>query len=279
MKRWIWISSILGGWVMAGCTGEVSSGEKGGAQSDSKDAIKDPNTGKSDALHAPFDKMLSAYVKDGWVSYKEFKKNESKLDEYLAALGRTDPSGLSTNDRLALWINAYNAYTIKLILRRYPGIKSIKDIPGRWDLADWTVGGKKYSLNDMEHKILRKDFAEPRIHFAIVCASKSCPDLVSHAYLGSKLDAQLTAATRSFLANTEKGLLARREKGSVWGHNNNVYLSKIFKWFSGDFKKKSGSVVAFVKPYLSEANRTFIDKHSDKLSTKYMDYSWTLNGE
>ncbi len=170
-------------------------------------------TDKIDPLHEPYDKLLRAYVKNGWVNYKAFKQQEARLDAYLKTLAQTDPAKLTKSERLAYWINAYNAFTIKLILRRYPKIKSIKDIPGRWDRREWTAGGKTYSLGEIEHQILRKRFNEPRIHFALVCASKSCPDLPSEAYTAKRLERQLTAAAKQFLADTKKGFRNPARKG------------------------------------------------------------------
>ena len=106
-------------------------------------------------VHAPFDRLLRAFVRDGEVDYRCFGRHAAALDGYLAALARTDAGALSDDAALALWINAYNAFTIRLILSRYPRIKSIKDIPRRWSRRDWVVGGRRYSLNDIEHAILR----------------------------------------------------------------------------------------------------------------------------
>ena len=264
------------------CRGEEnpSASDTGAAtkavQQKSKAAKK---TDKIDPLHEPYDKLLRAHVKNGWVNYKAFKQQEARLDAYLKTLAQTDPAKLTKSERLAYWINAYNAFTIKLILRRYPKIKSIKDIPGRWDRREWTAGGKTYSLGEIEHQILRKRFNEPRIHFAIVCASKSCPDLPSEAYTAKRLDRQLTAAAKRFLADTKKGLQTRREKGFLWGHNNYVYLSSIFNWFAEDFEKHGGSVIAFIKPYVSKKQRAFLEKHKDDFSIRYLDYDWSLNGK
>ena len=236
-----------------------------------------PSVTADQSLHAPFDQLLRAFVNDGRVDYASLKSHEATLDAYRAALARTDPSRLPRDERMALWINAYNAFTIKLILRRYPGITSIKDIPRRWDTREWTVGGRRYSLAGIEHEILRKEFREPRIHFAIVCASKSCPSLASEAYVGDRIDEQLTQAARTFLADPNKGFRARREKGVLYGYNNNVYLSKVFKWFGEDFERQSGSVLNAIMPYLPASDQAFLNQHRNNLSIRYMGYDWTLN--
>jgi hypothetical protein len=179
---------------------------------------------------------------------------------------------------LALWINAYNAFTVKLILSRYPDIESIKDIPRRWKRRDWLVGGERYSLDHIEHKILRKEFEEPRIHFAIVCASKSCPDLVAEAYVADRLDVQLTRAARNFLADPNKGFQAQREDRGSRGYRYRVFLSSIFKWFRKDFGSNNTELLDFLEPYVSPMDRAFLEEHRDELSIRFMNYDWSLNG-
>lgn len=230
----------------------------------------------SASLHAPYDRLLRAHVRDGAVDYAGLKKREAALDDHLRTLGRTDPDRLSRDGKLAFWINAYNAFTLKLILRHYPNVTSIKEIPNRWDHQEWTVGGKKYSLDQIEHKILRK-MDEPRIHFAIVCASKSCPDLAAEAYLPETIDAQLTAATRRFLADGSKGLAVSLESGWFGGRKPVVRLSRIFSWFSEDFERASGDVIGFVLLHAPEDAQRFIRAHREEIDVKYMDYDWSLN--
>lgn len=229
-------------------------------------------------LHAPLDALLRAHVKEGVVDYRALKSREPDLDRYLEALAKTDPAPLPTKERLALWINAYNACTLKLILERYPGVKSIKDIPRRWDLERWTVGGKTWSLGQIEHEVLRKEFHEPRIHFAIVCAARSCPDLRSEAYAGERIDEQLSDAGRRFLSDPQKGFKALREPGLLSGTKDNVYLSSIFKWFSRDFGRDGKTVIDFLIPYLPPGGRKFVEEHRKDLTLRYLDYDWSLNG-
>jgi len=163
----------------------------------------------------------------------------------------------SKNETLAYWINAYNAFTIKLISDNYP-IKSIKDIKNPWDLEFIQIGNKNLSLNEIEHDILRK-LSEPRIHFAIVCASKSCPKLLNEAYIPSKLDLQLTVATEEFLSDKSRNSISQEH----------LKLSKIFKWFTGDFTQ-NGSLIDFLNLYTDV-------KISQKAKKTYNDYSWELN--
>ena len=232
--------------------------------------------GKS--LHAAWDALLKAHVKNGVVSYKGFAADVKKLDAYLADLGAADPDKLTPNQGLAFWINAYNAFTIKLILKRYPDIKSIKDIPSRWDLKEWQIAGKMYSLNDMEHEILRKKYNEPRIHFAIVCASISCPDLLSEAFTAETLDKQLTQAAKQFLSNSSKGLKTQYGKSFTGAKTNEVVISKIFSWFEEDFQREGTTTIDYLLPYMDDADKAFVQKHKADLDVEYFDYDWNLNG-
>lgn len=225
-------------------------------------------------LHAPFDRMLRAWVRDGRVDYRCFQANEAMLDRYLAALNAADPDALSRSDALAFWINAYNAYTIKLILDRYPRLKSIKDFWRPWGRSDWRVGGREYSLDNIEHGILRKRFGEPRIHFAIVCASTSCPKLAPEAYVGGRIDEQLTQAAQGFLADRERG---HRLETAADGGDATLRLSSIFKWFGEDFESKAGSLLAFVTPYLPQGERERVERQGDRIKVQFLPYDWTLN--
>jgi hypothetical protein len=157
----------------------------------------------TDELHAPLGYLLRAYVVDGEVDYAGLASDREPLAAYLDSLAATEVGALGRDARLALWINAYNAFTLQLILEHYPGITSIKEIPraSRWEDVRWNVGGTLYSLDQIEHEILRPRFGDPRIHFAVVCASVSCPDLREEAYASAHIDAQLDAAARRFLSD------------------------------------------------------------------------------
>jgi hypothetical protein len=229
-------------------------------------------------IHAPFDGLLRAYVHDGVVDYGCFQVHERQLDDYLRELARVELGELSRSERLALWINAYNAFTIKLVLSRYPKIASIKEIPRRWKRQEWAVAGKKYSLDQIEHDILRKEFHEPRIHFAIVCASKSCPDLASEAYEATRLDAQLDRAAHRFVTDPRKGSRVARGTGSLGRSVDELYLSPIFKWFRKDFER-GGSLVDFVMPYLTADERFFVEEANGDPPIAFLDYDWSLNGK
>lgn len=224
--------------------------------------VKDPNPiidEKPINIHEGWNTLLQKYVSEnGNVDYEGFKNEREKLLSYFKVLNQTLPKETDSKAyTLAFWINAYNAFTIDLILRHYP-IKSIKDIKNPWDQRYWKLGGKWYNLNDIEHEILRK-MNEPRIHFAIVCASISCPKLQNKAFTASKLEQQLTDATKGFLSDDTRNSISE----------NNLELSKIFQWFSKDFKQ-NGSLIDFLNQY------TTIEI-SAKAKKSYKDYNWNLN--
>ncbi len=217
--------------------------------------------------HQQWDKLLKKYVNgSGLVNYKGLQKDKAELDSYLKTLSNNAPhSSWSPDEQKAYWINAYNAFTVSLILQHYP-VKSIKDIAGKiykintpWDIKFIDIGSKKYDLNNIEHSILRKQFNDPRIHFAIVCASMSCPRLRNEAYTAAQLNAQLEDAGRVFLNDKSKNRISA----------DKAELSKYFSWYKGDFTK-NGSLVDFVNKY----SQTKMNADT-KISSH--DYNWSLN--
>lgn len=220
--------------------------------------------------HELFDALLKKHVDDsGLVSYTAFQADRKRLDEYLELLTSNPPNDQhwTTSEKLAYWINLYNAFTIDLILDYYP-VESIKDIGSKvqvpfvntpWDIKFIEIDGEKYDLNNIEHNILRKIFQEPRIHFAINCASMSCPKLRKEAYVASKLEQQLQEQAVEFLNDPVRNHISP-EKAEV---------SKIFQWFSGDFTK-SGSLREFLNQYTAQ-------KIMEDADIGYMDYDWTIN--
>lgn len=219
--------------------------------------------------HDVWNSLLKKYVNDeGFVNYKGIIKDKATLDKYLDLLSSNPPSSKwSKNEKMAYWINAYNAFTVKLIVKHYP-VKSIKDIGSSiqipfvntpWQYKFFEIGGEKMKLDEIEHKILRKDFDDPRIHFALVCASYSCPRLRNEAYTASKLDKQLDDQARYFLANKKKNEISA----------NKLLLSKYFTWYKGDFTKNSSLI-----EYLNKYAPVKINKDAD---ISYKDYNWSLN--
>ena len=218
--------------------------------------------------HESWTKLLAEYVSDeGNVNYAGIKKEEAKLDAYLKVLSENHPKdSWDKDDQLAFWINAYNAFTVKLIVKNYP-VKSIKDLGGpiykvntAWDIKFIKIGEETYDLNNIEHDIIRKDFEEPRIHFAVNCASVSCPRLRNEAYVGSKLDKQLDDQAKTFINDKSKNdIQAKTAK-----------LSKIFRWFKGDFEKGKQTVEEFINKYSKV-------KITKKTEIDFNDYLWDLN--
>ena len=241
--------------------------------------IFDPN-------HTMYENVLNQYVKDGLVDYEALQKNPQSLDRYLADISRVSKETFKSwkKDRqLAFLTNLYNAATLKLIVDHYP-VDSIKDIGG-WFKSPWSIDfvklfGDTISLNTLEHEIIRKEYDEPRIHIALVCAAKGCPPLRGEAYTTEKLERQLEDQSKTFLSS-QKGLIIDRPKQIV-------YLSSIFKWYGKDFvgkftpesgfkgfNKKEQAVLNFCSGYLPEDNRTYLTKK--QYSVKYLDYDWSLN--
>jgi hypothetical protein len=224
--------------------------------------------------------LMLRYNYDGNLDYKGLT-TEPKLEEYLKILSNTEPEKLtSDNEKMAFWINVYNAFTIKVIVDNYP-VESINDLHtgGRilghilsttvWDDEFIPIKGKMYSLNQVEHEILRKDFKEPRIHFAIVCASISCPVLRKEAFLAEKLDSQLEEQTFQFFNDITKNKFDQ--------DNKVVYISKILDWFSEDFGNNDEEILIYISNYIDKKIGEDIKKNVDDWSVEYMNYDWGLN--
>jgi hypothetical protein len=223
--------------------------------------------------HQAFTKVLSTHVGKGKVDYAALKKRPSELNAYLdtlAAVSKKDYDRWSKQQQMAFLINLYNAATLKLIIDHYP-VKSIKDIgsiiKGPWKQEVVRLWGKKVTLDHVEHDLLRPGFKDPRVHFAVNCASIGCPDLRNEAFQASKLEDQLDEQARGFLRDSSRNRLDAK--------NKTLHLSLIFKWFKEDFVNKSGSVEKFVAPYFEDADRSVIQRGG--LEIEYTDYNWNLN--
>jgi len=223
--------------------------------------------------HAPFDTLLQRHVAGGRVNYAALKKDEAALDAYLATLAEVKLAGAGRAAKLALYINAYNAFTLKLILRHLGRIKSIREIDKPWKTREWRVAGETLSLDEIEHTKLRGELKEPRIHFAVVCASIGCPPLWQRAYSASNIERELDAAARRFIA---KGGGAK-----VWeeGGKRGLALSKIFEWFGDDFRSAGakGSEVHFIARYGTADVVALVKEGGATLPLRYQDYDWRLN--
>jgi len=245
----------------------------------------------------PYREVLAQHVKEGKVDYTSLQANPRQLEEYLTQLSHMDMrlyEKMTDRERLALWINAYNAITLKVIIDHYPiqsrGLfgfiapkNSIRQIPGVWDKIKYQVIGEELTLNDIEHKILRKKFIEPRIHVALVCASNGCPELRGEPYEGEKLDEQLSDQMRTFLSQPQN---FKRDL-----NEGKVYLSSIFKWFRSDFQlpydqsipivarisDEEKNVILFLLPYVDFETAGYLKKGEYKI--EYLDYDWSLNDQ
>ena len=229
--------------------------------------------------HATWDALLNRYVDgNGNVAYAQWQKSAQDtqaLDAYLAALSAADPRGRASRAaQLAFWINAYNAVTVRGILREYP-TTSIRNHTAKvfgyniWKDLLLTVGSRAYSLDQMEHEVLRK-LGEPRIHFAIVCASRSCPRLLNEAYTAEKLNEQLTTNTRAFLANPGNFQFAPGQR--------QMHLSSILKWFGEDFGNGQAAQLRTIAPYLP-TRQAHDAALANSVSVSYLDYDWGLNDQ
>jgi hypothetical protein len=222
--------------------------------------------------HALFDALLHDRVRDGLVDYAGLKA-DPRLAEYLAALEKTDPSTLSRAQRLAYWINVYNAATLKLMADVWPVASIMKINDGKpWDLPVFQPAGfpERLTLNQIEHAIIRKDFVEPRIHFALVCAAISCPPLRSEAYTGERLSAQLSEQTRLFVRDPA------RNRYDPSAHA--LCLSPLFQWYAVDFGGATGTP-GFVLKYLGDSDRAALKRFSREPELIFGDYDWAPNAQ
>lgn len=215
--------------------------------------------------HSLYGEVLAEFLQDGNIDYASLKHDHLKLDRYIKKLAELKPEfliSMSDSERIAFYINVYNALTLKVIIDNYP-VKSIKDIPGVWDSIKFKVSGKELTLNQIEHDILRKEFKERRIHFALVCASRGCPVLSKEPFNGDNLEEQLDREAYIFINDKTK---VRLDKD-----RDIIYLSSIFKWFKADF----GDVIKFIGKYLPEDDIEFIKSRMPKI--QYLNYDWSLN--
>ncbi|QQE12233.1 DUF547 domain-containing protein [Planctomycetota bacterium] len=221
---------------------------------------------------AIYDKLLKKNVDDdGWVDYAKMFEQREQLRDYINSLRNIDLSKLGRDDQLATLINAYNAFTLELIIEYWDNGKltSIFEIPEkrRWDDDRWQIGNKTYSLNELEHKTIRPMFKEPRIHFALVCAAYSCPILRNEVYRGDWLEKQLQQQTE-YVLNHDRWY----DYDPV---NNVVSLTQLFNWYKVDFEKNSQDVFDFVAKYRPEIAEALENGRRPKV--EWIEYDWRLN--
>lgn len=216
-----------------------------------------------------YSRELHKHVINGYVDYKNWSENHEGLDRFIKSLENTHLDSLSHNEKLSLLINAYNAGMIWLIFQNYP-LKSVLDIqPKVFGQLAIKIDGKLLSLDEIENDYIRK-MGDNRIHFAIVCGSKGCPDLSSDIYSPDSLDQQLDAAARNYLSQ-EKGIQIEADSGLVM-------LSSIFDWFGSDFGEDNVEKLETLSKYLPEKEAEYLRKNAAAVAVKYMQYDWSLNG-
>ena len=234
-----------------------------------------PAFAAADFDHSKFEQALRTYVDDkGLIDYNGIASDQA-FKAYVKSLQSAELDSMSRDEQLAFWINAYNAVTIDKVIKFKPK-KSVREtlIPGVWTgtkfftTREHTVAGNQMSQDDIEHEVLRKQFKDPRIHFAIICASSGCPPQPRFAYTGDNVQAKLEAETRTYI-NSQRGTRIDDEETTL-------YLSKLFDWFAGDGESKSGSVLEFIKPYLVDETRNFLNRAP---TIDYLEYDWSLNAQ
>jgi hypothetical protein len=223
--------------------------------------------------HGDFTALLAEHVDEaGWVDYAALLDGAGRLDRYLDSLAEAPFDRLGRDDKLALLINAYNAFTLRLVLDHWNGgeLRSIRDIPAdrRWKDRRWQVGGHTWDLDQIEHQEIRPKFREPRVHFALVCAAVSCPPLRREAYEAGRLDEQLDDQTR-YVHRHGSWFRFDEERGVV-------HLTSLYDWFRGDFEQAAGSVLEFAGRYSDELRKAL--DAGEKPETEWIDYDWSLNG-
>jgi len=244
--------------------GDASGRERGeGAGGPAADAGKWPT--------GPLDALLARHVAEGRVDYGSLKA-DAAFGACVASLASVDTSRLSGKaEKLAFWIDAYNLLVLKGVADAYP-VKSIREIgvlgrPTFFRGLKFQVGGRERTLDTIEHKILRPEFHEPRIHFALTTASLGGPALKGSAFHAEKLEEELEAAARAFISDPTKVRLDRSE--------GVLLVSPIFDWFGEDFDRAAGNRIDFIRRYLGEADAAFVARGD--VSLRYLDFDWTLN--
>jgi len=230
--------------------------------------------------HSAWDKLLKTYVvvgADGLnrVRYAQFKAaGHDQLKQYIARLETVDVTALDRPEQFAFWANLYNAKTVDIVLEKYP-VASIKDISlgggivaaikgGPWKAKVTSVSGQQLSLDDIEHGILRPVFKDPRVHYAVNCASIGCPNLLDEAFVGARLEIQLEAAARKYI-NSPRGVLVEPGK---------LTASSIYSWFQADFGGNEQGVIKHLVKYAEPALKKRLESNTGGLS---YDYDWRLN--
>lgn len=255
MIKYRWISTLL---TLTLCFASYA-----GAQPE-----KEPSV---DHSHALWEKVLKRVVvvngHKSSIKYDELKRSPEDLRQYINSLSRVSRSrfdSFSEKEQLAFLINAYNALTLELVIQHYP-VDSIKDIGGwfstPWKIEFFSLFGEKHSLDDIEHQMIRKWYDEPRIHFALVCAARSCPPLRTEPFRASELDDQLHASAKNFLHDEDRNRFDPARQ--------TLFLSSVFKWYGSDFNSRYGSATKYVSKFYKNV--------PSRVAIAYLPYDWSLN--
>lgn len=276
----IYLTLLLAIGVLEGC---VNAGSVNESQVNNQQITEEAIASAEPFNYQDYRQLLSSYVDDkGLVNYSELQANRQLLDRFNESLAQVDSltyQSWSESEQLAFLINAYNALTLQSIIDQNPLTKSIRDIPGVWKSRKFQVAGSSKTLDNIEHDTIRKDFNEPRIHVALVCAAMSCPPLRNEPYLAETLEQQLDDQVNKFITSEHGFKLDRQE--------NKVSLSSIFKWYGKDWinsygvkdkftgSQKEKAVLNFLSDYLSPEERKYLENGRYKIS--YIYYDWSLN--
>jgi len=232
-----------------------------------------------DHSHTIWSKILhEVVVQDGvksGVKYSALRSSPKELQRYIYSLSDVTKSQFSKfteAQKLSFLINAYNAFTVTLIINNYP-VSSIKKIGGwfstPWKIQFFKLFGELHSLDDIEHEMIRKWFDEPRIHFALVCAAKSCPPLRNEAYVADRLEDQLHDAAKNFLNDNDRNYFDPA--------TSTLHFSSIFKWYGSDFDKKHGSAQRFAAPFIADSEGQAATIAAESTAIEFLPYDWSLN--
>jgi hypothetical protein len=240
-----------------------------GAIADQVQASFDSGTESFD--HSTWDHLLAEGTEDGLVDYGYMMEHRGELDDYLDRVAHADLASLAPSELEALLMNAYNALTVRSILDHWP-VDSIRDIDGVWSKATHTVGGQELTLDEIEHRLLRPFWKDPRIHFAVNCASRSCAPLPPWAFDGATLDDQLDRRAHDFLSSPD----------NVRIEGDALRVSKYFDWYGDDFTKpgwepRADTIPQFVARYSRPEVATFVAEHGGDVPLEHMSYEWSLN--
>ncbi|MFQ5601914.1 MAG: DUF547 domain-containing protein [bacterium] len=221
-----------------------------------------------EAEHRLFDLALQKHVQDGLVDYQAMAR-EQNFQKYVNWLKSVDAASFnSKTEELAFWINAYNALAIQGVITSYP-LESVLKAPGFFNKKKHPVARQQLTLDQIEKGVIFRKFKNPKLHFVLVCAARSCPNLPDRAYSSENVFDRIEEVARIFLNNPQKNRLDRE--------NKIFYLSQIFNWYQKDFLSENRSILNFIRPYLEQEKQVFLAENP--VTIKYLEYDWNLNSQ